>query len=51
MKNIFKVEKVNIVSSNLDSLQVKIRISIFNKIVFSYFLGAETSFKNHLKTL
>ncbi|MCG8185211.1 hypothetical protein [Tenacibaculum finnmarkense] len=39
MKKIIKIEKVNIISKNLDTVQVKKRISVFNKIVFSYCMG------------
>lgn len=48
MKKIIKIERVNVISINLDAIQVKKRISIFNKVVCSYCVGNGTSFKKHL---
>ncbi|MCD8433360.1 hypothetical protein LNJ05_11365 [Tenacibaculum finnmarkense genomovar ulcerans] len=48
MKKIIKIEKVNVISINLDTVQVKKRITVFNKIVFSYCVGNGTLFKNSL---
>ncbi|MBE7653528.1 hypothetical protein [Tenacibaculum finnmarkense] len=39
MKKIIKIEKVNVISKNLDTVQVKKRISVFNKIAISYCMG------------
>ncbi|MBE7692885.1 hypothetical protein [Tenacibaculum finnmarkense] len=39
MKKIVKIEKVNVISKNLDTLNVRIRVTIFNKIAISYCMG------------
>lgn len=49
MKNKFKVEKINIINDNLDFTAIKIRISLFKKVVFSYSYKPKNTFKNPLK--
>ena len=49
MKQIFRVEKVNIINDNLEFSAVKTRIVFFNKVVFSFSKSKKTEFKNNLK--
>ena len=49
MKKLIIVEKINIINDNLDFTAVKIRISLFKKVVFSYSYKPKNRFKNPLK--
>lgn len=49
MKNIFRVEKVNIINENLDFTAVKTRVVFLNKIIFCLHRSKKTEFKNPLK--
>ena len=49
MRNIFSIEKVNIINDNLEFTKVKIRILLFKKVVFRYSFKPKNSFKNPLK--
>lgn len=36
MKQIFRIEKVNCMSENLDFTAVQLRVKLFNKVVFKF---------------
>jgi hypothetical protein len=49
MKKKFRVEKINIVDDNLEFSLIKIRVTLFKKVVFSYSYKPKTSIKEPLK--